>query len=379
MKKIAIFYGTRPSLIDVSILCNLLTKSKKLDPTFVNTGQHYSYEMDGIFFEELGIPKPHYNLNVGSGSHTEQVAKIALAVSEFIGKHDFDLGLVEGDTNSCLGASLAMAKERLPYAHMEAGIRSFDRTMPEEINRVLTDQTANILFAPSEMAVENLKQEGVDPELIHNTGNAKIDICLQNHEKASKSKILDSLGLEPNSYYLMTAHRAENVDSKEHLSKLIKIMYLLEKPTLYPIHPRTRKRLVEFNLLERVPSHVKLIDPVSYLDFHKLCYESFMILSDSGGLQEEVSAMKKPLIVLRYNTERPEVIGTFAELTGLELERVKKALKVLDARRGALSEMPSPYGDGTTSRQIIRLLEDKRVSIPSSNTLDQLHAPPQLD
>lgn len=370
MKKVTVFFGTRPSIIDLAIIIRLLRKSKKVDATFVNTGQHYDHNLDQVFFNELGIPQPHENLGVGSADQAEQTSGVMSAVGTYLRKNDCDLAVVEGDTNSLLGSALGAAKTGVPYAHVEAGLRSFDRTMPEEVNRVLTDQYASLLFAPSELSKKNLLAEGVRESKIHVTGNAIIDVCLENLKKAESSQTLSRLGLQPEEYYVLTAHRAENVDAREPLIKLIKIMNALEKPVIYPLHPRTRKNLESFGLLGSVGKHVKLVEPLGYWDFLKLCNNSSMILSDSGGIQEEASAMKKPIAILRENTERVEILGTFGELTGLDINRVKKAMQVLESRRGKLKKTPSPYGDGKASEKIVKIIEDTDAPLEISSMLD---------
>jgi UDP-N-acetylglucosamine 2-epimerase (non-hydrolysing) len=349
----AIVLGTRPEIIKMS---PIIRECERLDLTYfiLHTGQHYSYNMDKIFFEQLKLPLPKHNLNIGSGTHAEETAKALVGIEKILLSEKPDVTLVQGDTNTVLAGSLAAAKLKMSIGHVEAGLRSYDREMPEETNRVLTDHMCDFLFAPTEKAKENLLKEGISTNKIYVTGNTIVDSLKQNMSLIERSELATNLGEKE--YCLLTLHREENVDSKEKLGEILaglKLMY--EKfgyPVLYPAHPRTRKRLGEFNLT--LPEGLRLIDPVDYLTFLGFESKAKLILTDSGGVQEEACILKVPCVTLRYNTERPETIDVGANtLAGTKpreiLESAKKML-------GTKNNWENPFGDGTAAKQIISIL-----------------------
>lgn len=304
---ISIVLGTRPEIIKMSPVIREC-EEKGLDYFILHTGQHYSYEMDRVFFDELELPQPKYNLDVGSGTHAEQTGRIMIGVEKVLMKERPDIVLVQGDTNTTLSGALAAAKLQIKVGHVEAGLRSFDRRMPEEINRVLTDHISDYLFAPTEKARQNLLREGLDGSRIYVTGNTIVDAVYQNLEIAKKKvNVLKDLGLKSEGYFLVTAHRQENVDVKERLKGILKGLELIHQefsmPVVFPIHPRTRRRIEEFGLSL---DGIEVINPLGFLEFLQLEANARLVLTDSGGVQEETCILKVPCVTLRDNTERPE-------------------------------------------------------------------------
>jgi len=306
---ISIILGTRPEIIKMAPVIRAC-EQEGLDFQIIHSGQHYSYDMDKIFFEELKLPKPDYTLECSDITlHGAQTGAMLPKIEEVLIKEKPEIVLVEGDTNTVLAGALAASKLTIPIGHVEAGLRSFDRHMPEEINRILTDHCSDLLFAPTEIAKRNLTTEGIPSEKIHLTGNTIVDAVQQNlklAEEQSEERTDD--------YFLMTVHRQENVDSKESLSRLIteleELVTEYEYPIVFPIHPRTQKRLEEFNLFKHFKKikGVELIKPQGYLNFLVLMKNARLVLTDSGGLQEEACCLQVPCVTLRENTERPETI-----------------------------------------------------------------------
>ncbi len=315
--------------------------------------------MDAAFFQELGLPKPKHKLDVGSGTHAEQTAKIMVGVEKILMQDKPDEILVQGDTNTVLGCALAAAKLNIAIGHVEAGLRSHDRTMPEETNRIVTDHLSRHLFAPTLLAKNNLIREGISEEMIRVTGNTVADAVFQNIEIAEKHEtIFRKLDVNPNEYFLLTAHRQENVDEKVNVERLFKglsRLYTVSKvPILFPVHPRTLKRLNEFSI--PVPEGVRLIKPLGYLDFLLLEKNARLILTDSGGVQEEACILQVPCLTLRENTERPETLEVGGNvLVGLDPERiVAGALAMLQRNRS----WSNPFGDGRSGKRIVDILLD---------------------
>lgn len=348
--KIAVVLGTRPEIIKMSPIIRALDK---LSANFIlHTGQHYSFNMDRTFFEQLELPAPKYNLNVGSGTHGEETGKMLMRIEKILVEEKPDVVLVEGDTNTVLAGALAAAKQGIRVGHVEAGLRSYDRSMPEEINRLLTDHISNLLFAPTDGARENLLKEGIGQNRIHVTGNTIVDAVYQNLKLAEHR----DLGLEAGGYLLLTLHRQENVDNPQKLSKIMKSLEALfqrfEKPIICPIHPRTKKRLEEFKI--KVPAGIKIMEPLDYLSFLKLESGASLILTDSGGVQEEACILKVPCVTLRDNTERQETLKVGANaIAGTEPDViVKKASEMLKSRR----EWENPFGDGHAAERILNII-----------------------
>jgi len=351
--KIASVVGARPNFVKLYPIHNAIRNYS--EHTIIHTGQHYDYELSETFFKEFDLPKPHYNLNVGSGTQAFQIGEMIKRLEAIFLKSDFDLVIVYGDTNSTLAGAFSAMRSGIKVAHVEAGLRSFDRRMPEEINRILTDNLSDYLFAPTETAVRNLKNEHVYGK-IFNTGDLSVEIINHAIKLSSKSKILDHLELEPKSYILFTMHRAENTDSKDSLIAIIHAFELLsEIKIVFPIHPRTKKVLKEKNLYERLLKckNVKLIKPLGYLDFVKLMKNANKVITDSGGIQKESYLLAVPCITIRNNTEWIETVDAGWNLiTGMHTNKIVKA-----ARNWIPTTKIKPIlGDGRTSTIIKDLL-----------------------
>lgn len=359
--KPAFVFGTRPEIIKLAPVIRAF-EERSIEPLLIHTGQHYDYEMSKIFLEELELHRIDYHLEVGSGTQAYQTGSAMIKIEEVLMKEKPDVTLVQGDTNTVLAGALASVKLKIPVAHVEAGLRSFDRTMPEEINRILADHASEVLFAPTEEAKKNLEREGIS-EGVYVVGNTIVDAVLQNSEIAErKSKILDKLGLRPKEYAVLTAHRAENTDSEENLKKLVEIIESLPITVIYPVHPRTEKRLKSLNLWSRLEkrAHVILTKPLGYLDFLKLQKNAKFVLTDSGGIQEESIILNVPCLTLRYNTERPETIKAGGNvLVGLEKERVLYYVdRLLNDKQfyERMAKAPNPFGDGKSGERIVNTL-----------------------
>lgn len=354
---ICFILGTRPEIIKTSPVIKECEK-RGLPFLVIHTGQHYSYEMDSLIFKDLYMPDPGYRLEVGSGSHGFQTAHMLEEIEATLVKEKPGVILVQGDTNSVLAGALASSKLHIKIGHIEAGLRSYDKTMPEEINRILVDHMSEYLFAPTLKAKENLLREGIESDKIFVTGNTIVDSILQNAEIAGeKSKILSHLELNDQKYFLLTLHRAENTDSKERLENILKGIKLIMEhyhiPIIWPLHPRTRTRLVDFNLWQWLQSFrdLRIIDPVGFLDFVRLQAEALLILTDSGGIQEESCILHIPCVTLRDNTERPESIEVGANyLAGADPYRILRgANKMLLAKK----DWQNPFGEGKSSQIIV--------------------------
>lgn len=306
---IAILVGTRPELIKVAPILRKL-EEQKIPHVFIHSNQHYSKEMDEKIINDLRLKKPDYNLNVGSASHAVQTGKIMEGVENICFDIKPKILLVHGDTNTTLAGALAAKKLNIAVGHIEAGLRSFDYKMPEEINRILVDRISDILFAPTDTAKKNLKNEGINDKQIIVTGNTIVDVLHGHINFAQKSNILKTLGVNENSYILVTAHRAENVDNGERLGKLFHLLdhasRKLNKGIIFPVHPRTKKNVEKFGI--NIPASILFIDPAGYIDMLCLLRNAYLIMTDSGGIQEEAYILKKPLMTLRDSTERPETL-----------------------------------------------------------------------
>jgi UDP-N-acetylglucosamine 2-epimerase (non-hydrolysing) len=344
------------------VIDEMRRRHDRIESLLVHTGQHYDESMSDSFFEDLRIPRPDINLEVGSGSHSEQTARVMIAFEQVLMKHPADWVVVVGDVNSTMAAAIVASKQLVRVAHVEAGLRSFDRTMPEEINRVVTDALASLLLTPSRDADQNLLREGAAPEKSRFVGNVMIDSLYRQLERSRASQILERLGLVPGKFCAMTLHRPSNVDVKETLSGILDALDVIGErlPIVFPIHPRTRDRLEQFGLRERVNKRRSLVltEPLGYLDFLHLYSNSRLVLTDSGGLQEETTVLGIPCLTLRPNTERPITVteGT-NRLVGSNPEIIKReALAAL--------ERPSPAGrapelwDGHAAARIVDALEE---------------------
>jgi len=326
--KIISVVGARPQFIKLSSLSKELRKRHR--EIILHTGQHYDDELSRVFFSELSIPKPDYNLGIGSAEHGEQTGKMLASIEEVFLFEKPDLVIVYGDTNSTLAGALAAVKQNIPVAHVEAGLRSFVKSMPEEINRVSTDHVSSLLFCPTPTSVKNLKREGITKG-VYLVGDVMYDSLVENLAVAEKkSNIMKKLVLQKKEFYLITVHRAENTDIKKNLEKITQIVTHMDKKVVFPIHPRTRKRLLELCLLNRLLSKqdILLIDPVSYLDMLVLEKNARYVLTDSGGVQKEAYFLKTPCLTLREETEWVETLKNGSnQLVGLEFDRVAKKIK----------------------------------------------------
>ena len=355
--KIAVILGTRPEIIKMFPLIREL-ENQGLDYFILHTGQHYSYNMDRVFFEQLNLPNPKYNLEVGSGTHAEETGKMLIGIEEVLQRENPDVILVEGDTNSVLAGALAACKLMIKVGHVEAGLRSHDREMPEEINRLLTDHVSDYLFAPTEKAKENLLKEGISEGRIFVTGNTIVDAVMQNMKLAKYNDLPQNIQADGD-YFIATLHRQENVDREDRLKKIINGLELVAQefkvPIVYPIHPRTRKRIAQFNI--HVNNSIKLVEPVDYLTFLRLLSNSKLAFTDSGGVQEEACILRVPCVTLRYYTERPETLDVGANmLAGAEPKSIlEKARIMIDKNR----DWENPFGDGKAGWRIVELLRWK--------------------
>jgi UDP-N-acetylglucosamine 2-epimerase (non-hydrolysing) len=358
MLKVLNIVGARPNFMKIApIYAEMKRRDSEFLPMIVHTGQHYDAAMSDSFFVDLGMPKPDVHLNVGSASHAVQTAKIMMEFEPIVLEHKPDWVLVVGDVNSTIACTLVCSKLGIKVAHVEAGLRSFDRTMPEEINRILTDSISDLLLTPSPDGNENLKNEGIADEKVKLVGNVMIDSLLRNLKIAESSKIRETLDLTEKKYAVMTLHRPSNVDDKETFSGLLEaLLEISEKlPIIFPAHPRTRGKINEFGFAEKVEaSNIKLIEPLGYLDFMRLYSGAKLVLTDSGGLQEETTALGIPCLTLRENTERPITIemGTNI-LVGTNPEKIKQtAFEVLADENFTKNAKIPPLWDGKTAERI---------------------------
>lgn len=360
--------GARPNLMKMAPIVEEMARHPEIEQTLLHTGQHYDKAMSGIFFEQLGLPTPDIYMGVGSGSHAWQTAQVMIGFEKVCQELHPELILVVGDVNSTLACSVTAAKLWIPVAHVEAGLRSFDRRMPEEINRIVTDALSDLLFTTSRDANENLIHEGVDQAKIHLVGNVMIDTLLRHRQQAAGSDILPRLGLDPHGYALLTLHRPSNVDDPTTLRGILSALEALQVqlPVVFPIHPRTRKNLDAFGLTGQAAGlpHLILTEPLGYLDFLCLMDRARMVLTDSGGVQEETTILGVPCLTLRENTERPVTIteGT-AELTGPDPERILAASKAILEGRGKRGRAPELW-DGRAAQRIVRVILDTFAGKP---------------
>ncbi|MBO3842743.1 MAG: UDP-N-acetylglucosamine 2-epimerase (non-hydrolyzing) [Candidatus Brockarchaeota archaeon] len=312
--------------------------------------------MDRVFFEQLGLPEPKHNLEAGSGTHGEQTGRMLIGIEKVLMKEKPDIVLVCGDTNTVLAGALAASKLLVRIGHVEAGLRSFDRSMPEEVNRVLTDHVSDYLFAPTEKAKGNLLKEGVSEEKIFVTGNTIVDAVYQNIRLAEKNaNALEKIGVNGGEYFLTTVHRQENVDNKQRFRNILEGLELLQRdfslPVVYPIHPRARRRMQEYGL---DGGSLTMVEPLDYLSFLQLESKARLILTDSGGVQEEACILRVPCVTLRYNTERPETLDVGANvIAGTEPGSILEKTMLM---MGRSREWENPFGDGRAAERIISVI-----------------------
>ncbi len=361
-KTIIIVAGARPNFMKVAPLLKEISRYPGLfAPKLVHTGQHYDVDMSDVFFEELELPRPDRFLGVGSGSHAEQTAKIMLAFEKVCDEERPDLVVVVGDVNSTMACAITAKKLCIPVAHVEAGLRSRDWTMPEEINRVVTDSISDLLFTPSRDADENLLREGIPPERIHFVGNVMIDCLLSHLPKTDRLNTIERFGVESRRYATLTLHRPSNVDDPKILRGIVDVVIELsrEMPVIWPVHPRSRKNLELFGLMEKmeIESALRLIDPVGYLDMLSLNRFARLILTDSGGLQEEATVLGVPCITLRENTERPVTVEAGCNrVAGNQPPGIRLAIDSALNRNGAQIRTPE-FWDGGAAERIVGAMQ----------------------
>lgn len=350
--KVVSIVGARPQFIKAAAVSRVLRK--QYTEILVHTGLHYDDEMSAVFFCELEIPKPEFNLGVGSGSHGWQTAQMLQGIEDILLNERPDWVLVYGDTNSTLAGALAAVKLHIPVAHVEAGLRSFNRQMPEEINRVLTDQVSDLLLCPSQSAIDNLVREGIT-EGGYLVGDVMRDALELAAELAPRhSEILEKLGLEEGRYLVATVHRAENTDDPERLRAILSALNTLDEPVVFPVHPRTRSVMQS---IEYIPApHVRLIEPVGYLDMVRLMQSARMILTDSGGMQKEAYWLMVPCVTLRDETEWVETVEVgWNMLVGANRKQIVQIVRSWNSPL----EHPQLYGDGKISLDIVNILKDQ--------------------
>lgn len=360
--------SARPNFMKVAPLLEAYKEYDQIEAQLLHTGQHYDYEMSKIFFDELGIPEPDHHLGVGSGTHAEQTAKVMVEFEKVLEKERPDWVIVVGDVNPTMACTIVANKMGINVAHVEAGLRSYDRRMPEEINRVLTDSIADLLLTPSIDGNMNLIKEGIPEEKIRFVGNIMIDTLYNMRQKSGQSTILADLGISEKGYVLVTLHRPSNVDQKETLGNFADVLEQTagDLPVVWPVHPRSRNRAQEFGLWERLNNveNLHLLEPVGYLDNVNLMNNARLVLTDSGGIQEETTALGVPCLTARENTERPITIeeGTNT-LVGTDPEVILKHIH--DHLRNGVAgtkDLPKPlYWDGNTARRIVKALVGYRI------------------
>lgn len=362
LKKILLVAGARPNFMKIAPLHNALVKSNKYKSIILHTGQHYDAKMSKVFFDDLGLPEPDIYLGIGSGSHAEQTAKVMIEFEKVLQKEIPDMVVVVGDVNSTLACSIVAAKLLVPVAHVESGLRSGDREMPEEINRIVTDSISDLLFVSEPSGMHNLVAEGKPDERMFFVGNIMIDSLVNHIQKANESDILEKVGLEPEKYTLITLHRPSNVDGKENLQKALRIFKEIThvSTVVFPVHPRTRKRFEDFDLMDEINANKKimLLDPQGYIEFLKLMKDAALVLTDSGGIQEETTVLGVPCLTMRENTERPVTVtvGT-NQLVGTEESEVKaKAMEVLSGTTKT-GKIPEKW-DGKTAERIVECFDN---------------------
>lgn len=366
---VVVVLGTRPEIVKMALVIMELAR-READFFILHTGQHYSYNLDRAFFEQLRLPGARFNLEVGSDSHAGQTAKIMAGVERVLAETKASCVLAEGDTNSVLGACLAAAKLPAMAGHVEAGLRSYDRRMPEEINRILADHCSDHLFAPTPQSRRTLLQEGIPDERIHMTGNTIVDAVQENLESADRGPGAPArIGLRPGEYFLVTLHRQENVDDAARLSAILAGLNAVDRefglPVLWPIHPRSRARLREFGI---EPGRVMLEKPMDYLAFLGMEQHARLILTDSGGVQEEACVLGVPCVTLRDNTERPETLEIGCNvLAGADGGRIMRAVRTMLCRE---RRWPNPFGDGRAAGRIVD------VCLGGTNGQDTCHRGP---
>jgi UDP-N-acetylglucosamine 2-epimerase (non-hydrolysing) len=358
--KIINIVGARPNFMKIAPIQREMSKYDHLHPFLVHTGQHYDDKMSKLFFQDLELPEPDAYLGIGSGTHAEQTARIMVEFEKVIDKEKPDLVIVVGDVNSTAACSLVAAKKGVSVAHVEAGLRSFDRTMPEEINRIVTDTLSDYLFVTEQSGLENLRHEGIAEEKIFFTGNVMIDSLVYYLKKADSSQILQNLNLNGYPYALITLHRPSNVDQKASYQRLLDAFEKIQEgiKIVFPMHPRSRKMLDEFGLQQRITSMKNLIitDPIGYLDFIKLMSSATLVLTDSGGIQEETTYLGIPCLTMRENTERPVTVEEGTNIiVGSDSQKIVKETYSILAGRSKKGSIPALW-DARAAQRIVEII-----------------------
>jgi UDP-N-acetylglucosamine 2-epimerase (non-hydrolysing) len=368
MLRIVNVVGARPNFMKIApVIAEMHRRADRIHPLLVHTGQHYDESMSDSFFEDLQISHPDLNLEVGSASHAQQTARIMIAFEHVIVEQKPDWVVVVGDVNSTMAATLVASKLGVRVAHVEAGLRSGDRTMPEEVNRLVTDALADLLLTPSRDADRNLLKEGVAPDKIRFVGNVMIDTMQRNLDRARNSTVMERFSVQRGAFCAMTLHRPSNVDQRETLAGILDALDVIQRriPIVFPVHPRTRARLEEFGLMEAAArqKNLMLTEPLGYLEFLQLYSNSRLVLTDSGGIQEETTALGIPCLTLRQNTERPVTVteGT-NRLVGNDPEAIKRgALAALEGR-GTPGRVPE-FWDGRAAARIVDAIEEASLNL----------------
>ena len=358
--KIINVVGARPNFMKIAPIVKACKSSGVIESFLVHTGQHYDEKMSDLFFHQLDIPEPDINLEVGSASHAVQTAEIMKAFEPIILRHKPDAVLVVGDVNSTIACGLVAVKLSIKLIHVEAGLRSFDRSMPEEINRILTDSISDILFCTEQSGIDNLINEGISREKVFLVGNVMIDTLLKNKNKAEESNILNQFNLNGGGFAVLTLHRPANVDDPVVFGRILDALEVIQNdmPILFPVHPRTRQNLLSLHLDHRIKDmpNLQLVEPLGYLDFLKLMASARVVLTDSGGIQEETTILKVPCLTLRENTERPITaeIGP-NQIVGTNPDVIIKAYRQVTDGKWRESQIP-PLWDGNAAERIVGLL-----------------------
>lgn len=380
--KIAVIIGTRPEIIKMAPVIDEIER-RDIDCILIHTGQHYDHEMSDQFFIDLELRKPDFNIGVGSGSHGKQTATMMNGIEDVLVAEKPDIVLVQGDTNAVLAGALVASKLHIPVGHVEAGLRSYDKSMPEEINREIADVCSKLYFVPTEESAVNLLFQGISPKDIFITGNTIVDTCMRNLKIAQKSETKPKFDFEGD-ILTLTMHRAENVDNRERLQNIIDALLELDDVTVvFPVHPRTVKTLKEFDMFEKLEKaeHIELIKPVGYLDFLLLLSKSKFIMTDSGGLQEEAITLNVPCMTLRYNTERPETVKAGGNiLVGSEKDKIVSTVKEILNNQDLydrMSKAENPYGAGNSSEMILDAIlglynaDELKITVPEDIMKDR--------
>ena len=352
--------GARPNFMKVAPLHRIFSKIEAVQHLIVHTGQHYDRNMSKVFFDDLDLPRPDIYLGVGSGSHAEQTARVMIEFEKVLLREKPDLVIVVGDVNSTVACSLAAAKLQVPVAHVEAGLRSFDRAMPEELNRIVTDVLSDYLFVTEDVGVDNLAHEGIDPDKVFLVGDVMVDSLVVYREKAKASEVKSIMGVTARSYTLVTIHRPSNADDEVNLKRILEIFERIEKhgPIIFPIHPRTRKRIEEFGLMAHFQAvkGLLLTDPLGYLDFLNLMMDARLVMTDSGGIQEETFFLNVPCLTLRNSTERPATVSEGTNvLAGLDVDVVCGLTAECYGGKWKRSTIPN-FLDGRAAERIAEVL-----------------------